>query len=224
MAIELTFLGHAGWVLSDAKHALVIDPFLTGNPVAKTKPEDVQCQYMALSHGHSDHIADAVPIAKRNKATVIAAFELANHCQQQGCTVEPANPGGKITTDFGWVAFVHAFHSSSHEGTYLGGACGVVVRMGGVTVYHLGDTGLFGDLKLFGEVYRPDIALIPIGDRFTMGPELATKAAEMIRPKVAIPMHYKTFPLLVQDASGFKPQGVEVKILEPGEHWMFGGK
>jgi L-ascorbate metabolism protein UlaG (beta-lactamase superfamily) len=94
--------------------------------------------------------------------------------------------------------------------------------MGGVTVYHCGDTGLFGDMKLIGEIYRPDVACVPIGDRYTMGPDLATRAAELIRPRVAIPMHFGTFPVLVQDAKGFKPQGVEVKVLAPGETWRFG--
>ena len=94
--------------------------------------------------------------------------------------------------------------------------------MGGVKVYHCGDTGLFSDMKMLGEIYRPDVACVPMGDRYTMGPELATKAAEWIKPKVAIPIHYKTFPILVQDANAFRPKGVEVKVLEPGESWSFG--
>jgi L-ascorbate metabolism protein UlaG (beta-lactamase superfamily) len=133
-----------------------------------------------------------------------------------------ANPGGKVKTDWGWVAFTQAFHSSSHGGQYMGNPCGVVMNLGGVTLYHCGDTGLFSDMKMIGEIYKPDIACIPIGDLFTMGPELATKAAEWIHPRVAIPIHYKTFPLLVQDASGFRPKGVEVKELAPGEAWSFG--
>ncbi len=104
----------------------------------------------------------------------------------------------------------------------MGMPCGVVVQLGGVTVYHLGDTTLFGDMKLLGEIYQPDIACVPIGDRFTMGPELATRAAEFIKPKVAIPMHYKTWPVLVQDASAFTPAGLTVKVMEPGERWQYG--
>ena len=104
----------------------------------------------------------------------------------------------------------------------MGMPCGVVVHMSGVTVYHCGDTALFSDMKLIGEIYRPDIALIPIGDRFTMGPELAGRAAEWIRPKVAIPIHYKTWPLLASDASGFTPKEIEVKVMEPGESWQYG--
>ncbi len=222
MAVKITFLGHAGFRLDDGQHQLVIDPFLTGNPLAKHKPDDITCQYIALSHGHQDHFGDTLDIAKRNDATVIAAFEICNYVGSKGITkVQPANPGGRIKTDFGWVAFTQAFHSSSYEGQYMGMACGLVVNMGGVTLYHCGDTSLFSDMKLIGEVYKPDVAMVPCGDRFTMGPELATRAAELIKPKFAVPIHYRTFDALLQNADGFKPSGVEVKKLEPGESWDY---
>ncbi|MFQ5704698.1 MAG: metal-dependent hydrolase [Gemmatimonadales bacterium] len=222
MAITLTFLGHAGFLVGDGNYTVALDPFLTGNPVATMKPEGVDCSHIVLTHGHADHLGDAVAIATRNDAAVIAAFEITEFLGEQGCRCDPGNPGGKIDTDFGWVAFTQAFHSSSYEGRYMGMPCGVIVHLGGATVYHCGDTALFGDMKLIGEIYEPDIALIPIGDRFTMGPELASRAAEWIHPKVAIPMHYKTWPLLVPDASGFVPKGVEVKLMEPGESWQYG--
>jgi len=222
MAVKITFLGHAGFRLDDGQHQLVIDPFLTGNPLAKHKPDDITCQYIALSHGHQDHFGDTLDIAKRNDATVIAAFEICNYVGSKGITkVQPANPGGRIKTDFGWVAFTQAFHSSSYEGQYMGMACGLVVNMGGVTLYHCGDTSLFSDMKLIGEVYKPDVAMVPCGDRFTMGPELATRAAELIKPKFAVPIHYRTFDALLQNADGFNPSGVEVKKLEPGESWDY---
>ena len=221
MAITLTFLGHAAYLVSDGSTTVAIDPFLTDNPAAAMKAEDIECQYVALTHGHPDHVGDTVSIAKANDATVFAAFEIADFLGEQGVKAEAGNPGGKITADFGWVAFTQAFHSSSYNGRYMGMPCGVIVRLGGATVYHCGDTSLFGDMKLIGEIYRPDIALVPIGDRFTMGPELATRAAELIAPKVAVPMHYKTWPLLVQDASGFTPKGMKVEILEPGESLKF---
>lgn len=223
MAIKITFLGHAGFLLDDGSHAVAIDPFLTGNPVATLDPADIRCGTIALTHGHPDHVGDTVEIARTNGATVIGAFEIATFLSEQGVAkTEPANPGGKVDTDFGWVAFTQAFHSSSFEGRYMGMPCGVVVHMGGTTFYHCGDTTLFGDMKLLGEIYRPDIAAVPIGDRLTMGPELASRAAELIAPGVAIPIHYKTWPLLVADASGFTPRGIEVKVMEPGETWPYG--
>jgi L-ascorbate metabolism protein UlaG (beta-lactamase superfamily) len=223
MALTLVYLGHAGFSLSDGTHTVLVDPFLTGNPVAKQRPADLHCQYIALTHGHSDHVGDTVAIAKANQATVIGVFELCNLLSDKGVQhTEPGNPGGAITTPFGWVAFTQAFHSSSYDGRYTGMPCGLVIRMGNVTVYHCGDTGLFGDMKLIGEVYRPDIALVPIGDRFTMGPALATRAAEMISPKVAIPIHYDTWPPIAQDPKRFAPKGVDVKVMAPGQTWTYG--
>jgi L-ascorbate metabolism protein UlaG (beta-lactamase superfamily) len=222
MSLTLTFLGHAGALLEDGKHTVVIDPFLTGNPVAARRPSEIHAKHIVVTHGHSDHLGDAVSIARANKGTIYASNEVALYAKEQGVAAEPANPGGRLAAEFGWVAFTHAFHSASYEGRYMGAACGAVVHLGGVTVYHCGDTGLFGDMQLFGEIYRPDIALIPIGDRFTMGPELATRAAELIKPQIAVPIHYGTFPALVKDASGFKPQGMEVRALKPGESLRYG--
>jgi L-ascorbate metabolism protein UlaG (beta-lactamase superfamily) len=220
MALTINFLGHSGFLLSDGKHRLVIDPFLTGNPAARSKPEDIQCDYIALTHGHADHFGDTVTIAKASDATVVAAFEITEYLGEQGIgKVEPGNPGGQITTPFGWIAFTQAFHSSSYEGRYMGMPCGLVVHMGGRTFYHCGDTGLFGDMRLIGELYEPDVAAIPIGDRFTMGPKLAARAAEWIKPRVAIPIHFNTWPPIAVDVSQFAPQGVEVKVMQPGDTW-----
>ncbi len=220
MPLDITFLGHSGFLLSDGRVTVAVDPFLTGNPLAKHKPEDIQCQYVALTHGHSDHFGDTIAIARRNDAMVIGVFEICEYAQKHNVKkINPGNTGGKIETEFGYVAFTPAFHSSSYDGHYMGMPCGLVISMGGVVFYHCGDTALFSDMKLLGEIYKPDVAAIPIGDRFTMGAELGAKAAELIRPRYAIPIHYKTFGLLAQDATGFTPQGVQVKELVPGETW-----
>ncbi|MHC4992463.1 MAG: metal-dependent hydrolase [Planctomycetota bacterium] len=218
MSVNITFLGHSGFVFSDGTHAVAVDPFLTGNPVAIAKADAIECQYVALTHGHADHFGDTLDIARRNDATIVAAFEICEYAGEQGiANTSPGNPGGRVETDFGWIAFTQAFHSSSFEGRYMGMPCGLVINIGGVSIYHCGDTGLFSDMRLLGEIYRPDVACVPIGDRFTMGPELATRAAEMIKPRIAIPIHYGTWPPIEQDPGQFRPQGVDVKVMQPGE-------
>ncbi|MCP3904182.1 MAG: metal-dependent hydrolase [Planctomycetes bacterium] len=214
--MELTYLGHSGFLVSGSSHAVAIDPFLTGNPVAGRGPDAVACQAIALTHGHADHFGDTVAIAKANDATVYGAFEICEYLGEQGIEkTEPMNHGGRVDAPFGFVAMTQAIHSSSLEGRYLGMPAGIILAIDGVTIYHCGDTDLFSDMKLIGEIYRPDIAMIPIGDRFTMGPALATRAAELIRPKIAIPVHYNTWPPIEQDPAQFAPSGVEVKVMAP---------
>ncbi len=221
MSMTITFLGHSGFLLSDGTWTVAIDPFLTGNPRAVHKPEEITCTHIALTHGHADHMGDTVALAQANDATVIGAFEIANFVAEQGVkSTEPGNPGGKIELPFGWIAFTQAFHSSSFQGRYMGMPCGLVISLGGEVFYHAGDTGLFSDMTLIGEIYKPSVAALPIGDRYTMGPELATRAAEMIKPRTAIPIHYGTFPPLVQSAEKFTPQGVDVRELKPGDSWI----
>ena len=219
MTVEIEFLGHASFIVRSGKHAVAIDPFLTGNPSATTSADDIGCTHIVLTHGHADHIADAGPIAKRTGATLFAAFELCNH---MGGThglenLEPMNPGGQVTTPFGFVALTQAFHSSSFEGTYMGMPCGAIINIGGKTIYHSGDTALFSDMKLIGELYKPDIALLCAGDRFTMGPAHAARAAELVAAPVAVPMHHSTWPLLTDDMSAFTPKGIEARVMKPGE-------
>lgn len=220
MSVELRFLGHAAFTLTSGDHQVVVDPFLTGNPLAEAagiEAASLSPTHIALTHGHPDHVGDTVSLAKRCGSQVIAAFELCEWAGEQGIeNVNPGNPGGRIETEFGWVAFTHAFHSSSFEGRYMGMPCGLVINIGGRTVYHAGDTGLFGDMALIGELYRPDVAILPIGDRFTMGPEHAARAAEMIRPGLAVPCHFDTWDPIKVDPARFAPDGIETRVLAVG--------
>ncbi|MCH2152801.1 MAG: metal-dependent hydrolase [Phycisphaerales bacterium] len=219
MSLELVFHGHSAFVLSDGQITVAVDPFFTGNPAATIEADQVTCTHVALTHGHEDHFGDTIQIAKNNDATVVAAYEIVNYVAEQGHDKgEPGNPGGRICIgDDSWIAFTQAFHSSSYQGRYMGMPCGLVIHLGGKTVYHCGDTGLFGDLALIGEMYKPDVALIPIGDRFTMGPEQASRAADMIGAPVVVPIHYNTWPPIEVDVTEFNPTHSQVKILEPGE-------
>jgi len=215
----LTFLGHSAFLVEHGDDVVAIDPFLTGNPQASTSADAISPTRIVLTHGHADHFGDTVDIAKRTGATVHASFELCNFLgSEHGLDkLEPGNPGGKVATPFGYVAFTQAFHSSSYEGRYMGMPAGAVVNIGGKTVYHAGDTALFSDMQLLGELYKPDVQILPVGDRFTMGPEHAARAAQLVGAPLAVPCHYATWPLLTDDITAFTPRGVEVKVLKPGE-------
>jgi L-ascorbate metabolism protein UlaG (beta-lactamase superfamily) len=226
MALDITYLGHSGFIVSSGKHCLVIDPFLTDNPVAKHRPGDIKCAHILVSHGHFDHFGDTVAIARNNGATLVAAYEVTELASKLGVKkCEAMNPGGRIGLEFGWIALTQAFHSSSYHGQYTGMPCGIVLNIGGVTIYHTGDTALFSDMKLIAEIYKPDIAMICAGDRFTMGPELASRAAEFIGARHAVPIHWGTWPPLAQEPElreKFRPGGVEPHIMKPGEVWKYG--
>ena len=206
------------------KHKLLIDPFITGNRVARVKAEELKCNYILLTHGHNDHFGDTEEIAKRNDATVIAPYELACFCEQKGCKSHAMHIGGSHDFDFGRVKLTIAHHGSAYIGDsiqYTGNPCGYVITLGKKNIYHAGDTGLFLDMQLIGKRDKLDVALLPIGGNYTMDIEDAAQAAKFLKPKLAIPMHYKTFDLIDQDPAIFakklKGTGIKVKVLGFGE-------
>jgi L-ascorbate metabolism protein UlaG (beta-lactamase superfamily) len=214
-------------LLESSAGRVILDPFLTGNPLASHTVDQIpKVTAVLLTHGHGDHLGDAVAIAKRDKAPVVATYELATYCQMQGTEAVPMNTGGNIDLGWGRVKLVQAFHSSSYQTAegfiYTGMPNGILCTLEGKTVYHLGDTALFSDLELIGKRNGPiEVALVPIGDHFTMGIEDAAEAVHMIRPKIAVPIHYNTFPPIQRNPEEFvkkvADRGGAVKVLNPGE-------
>ncbi len=225
--MKITWFGHAAFLLEGSKKVL-IDPFLTGNPNAPVKPEELKVDYIVVTHGHGDHLGDTVEIAKKNDAPVICIHELSRVLARQGIETIGMNMGGTVRAENIAVTMVPAWHSADVEdesGQIIsaGMSAGMIVSMDGVKVYHTGDTDVFLDMQLIGELHKPDIMLVPIGDVYTMGIAGAVKALELVKPKIAIPMHYNTFPLIEKDPEDFKKAvearglNVEVVILRPGE-------
>jgi len=220
--LKVTYFGHSAFRLFDGSTTVLIDPFLSHNPAAKMKPEDVSADYIILTHAHGDHLGDALAIAKQHDATIIAVYELANYCAAKGIKTHDMHIGGGYNFKFGRVKFTIAHHgSSTPDGAYMGSPAGAIITIGGKNVYHCGDTGLFYDMKLIGELTPIDLMLVPIGDNYTMGVDDAVKAVELANPKCAVPMHYNTFDVIKADASDFrkKLEGINKKsiIMNCGE-------
>jgi L-ascorbate metabolism protein UlaG (beta-lactamase superfamily) len=226
--MRLTYYGHSCFLLETSRARLLIDPYLTDNPTAVIKAADVQCDTILLSHGHEDHSGDALPIAQRCGATIVANYEIAEYFAAKGAKTHGMNPGGGFNFPFGRVKLTLAHHTSSLNAglnpIYMGVPCGIVISADGRNVYHAGDTALFLDMQLIGRAGL-DVAMLPIGDNFTMGPEDALTALEFLKPKLAVPMHYNTWPPIAQDADAFATQagktGHTVKPLQPGESLEF---
>jgi L-ascorbate metabolism protein UlaG (beta-lactamase superfamily) len=224
--LKLTYLSHSGFILDDGTHSIAIDPFLTGNDCAPFVPSDIKSKYIVLTHAHGDHLGDGLEIAKKNDGLVIAVNELANYAAEKGCLAHNMHIGGAWNFPFGRLKFTIAHHGSSNpEGQYMGEPAGVVMKIIGKTIYHCGDTGLFLDMKLIGELDKIDIMMVPIGDNFTMGINDAVKAVEFVNPGLAIPIHYDTFPVITADPNEFKTKveaiGKKAQIMQYGQTLEF---
>ncbi len=225
--IQLLFLGHACFALKNKNFTLVIDPYLKGNPHLSSLSVDLVPNLILITHAHYDHLGDAIEIAKQQDAAILAQPEIVNYCQKMGVRQTfKLHYGGRIRLDWGDVKMVPAWHSSSlgEEGLYGGNPCGYVINFLGHIFYHAGDTALFGDMKIIGECDPVEVAMLPIGDRYTMGIDDAVRAVSLIKPQVVIPMHFNTFDVIVQDPEEFKRK-VEQNtatgciILKPGQHF-----
>ncbi len=233
--MEIKFHGQSCFELSEGATTVLVDPFLKpNNPAAVHTAEEVEPTHIALSHGHADHMADAVPVAKRTGAHCVAIVELAKWLEGQGVEkVSDPNFGGTVEFDWGSIALVPAWHTntipgsaespfSAEHGIAIGPAAGLVIELGGTTVYHAGDTCLFSDMKLIAERSEIDVALLPIGGHYTMDRHDAVAAVEFVGAGTVIPMHYDTFPPIATDSAAFKSEvesktSSRVVLLKPGE-------
>jgi L-ascorbate metabolism protein UlaG (beta-lactamase superfamily) len=233
--MEIRFHGHSCFELSEGSTTVLIDPFLKpNNPAAVATAEEVEPTHIAISHGHADHMADAVPVAKRTGAECVAIVELAKWLEGQGVeSVKDPNFGGTVSYDWGYIGLVPAWHTntlpgspddpfSAEHGVPIGPAAGLVVKIGETTVYHAGDTCLFSDMKLIAQRSDIDVALLPIGGHYTMDRRDAAVAAELVGAATVIPMHFNTFPPVETDAEAFKAEvesktSSKVVVLDPGQ-------
>ena len=223
MNTRIRWLGHAAMAIETAGYKILIDPFFTGNPKAAISADEAEADFILISHGHSDHVGDSIAIAQRTGATVISNYEISVWLEQKGLKkVHGQQHGGGFNHPFGRVKLTLAFHGSAlPDGSNGGNPCGFLIYLkDGKKIYHAADTGLFGDMKLIGEE-GIDLAILPIGDNFTMGPDDSLRAIQLIDPKKVMPIHFNTWPLIAQDANAWASKvraqtKAEPIVLEPG--------
>lgn len=217
--MKLTFYGHACFQIDTGKEKILFDPFLTGNGEASISPDKVECHYLLLSHAHADHFGDTIPIAERTNAKVIAIPEIIRTFPETITNVQPMNIGGNYEAPFGVVKMVQAIHSSGIPGGIAAGF--IIAFTNGPTLYYSGDSALFGDMKLYGEMFDIDYAVLPIGDNYTMGPQDALRAAKLLQAKTVIPIHYNTWPVIEQNPEELKQEaekeGIKTQIMKSGD-------
>ena len=223
MKTTFTWYGHATLGLTVGEHKLLVDPFFTGNPVAPITADEALADFILITHGHGDHVGDAQAIAKRNNALIISNFEIAGWFAEQGLESHAQHLGGGFHHPFGYLKLTLALHGSAlPDGGYGGNPAGLLLTTpDGKKIYMAGDTSLFGDMQLIGDE-GIDLAVIPIGDNYTMGPDDALRAVKLLRPKQVVPIHYNTWPLIEQDPHAWKVRveaetSSKVVVLKPGE-------
>jgi L-ascorbate metabolism protein UlaG (beta-lactamase superfamily) len=222
--MKISYLGHSCFLVETSSARIMFDPFLTENPLTTVRPDGLPCDYVLLSHGHEDHSGDALSLAQTHGATIVANYEIAEYFAAQGAKTHGMNPGGAFRFPFGRVKLTLAHHTSSvnagRNPIYLGVACGLLLEADGKRLYHAGDTALFLDMQLIGRGGL-DAALLPIGDNFTMGPEDALEACDLLQPRMVVPIHYNTWPAIAQDPDQFvaaaAARGHRGQALRPGD-------
>ncbi|RME70051.1 MAG: metal-dependent hydrolase [Verrucomicrobia bacterium] len=224
--MKITYLSHSCILIETGEHRLLVDPFLTGNPLATVDAASVDCDYIAITHGHDDHVGDAGDIARRTGATIIANYEIATYFGSQGLKAHGMYHGGKWQFPFGTAKMVLAHHGSGYSGgnegplRYMGSPAGFVFTIEGKNIYHAGDTCVFLEMELIGRMHPLEAAFLPIGDNFTMGIDEATEAVKLLKPRKVVPIHYNTWELIAVDPQAFaaraREAGAEPVVLAPG--------
>lgn len=225
--MELQFIGHSAFYIKTGESGILIDPYINGNPLADFDYREHNITDILLTHAHADHLGDAIPISKKTGATITAIVELANYCEKKGAKSQGSNIGGRVKFPWGDIRLLNAVHSSSTpDGEYVGPPTSIFLEIEGKKIFHAGDTSLHSDLKMIGDFYRPDVAILPVGDFYTMGVDEAVMATKWLYPEIVIPMHFNTFDVISTDVVKFKKKvevdtNAECIVLNPNDKLTF---